>query len=121
MEFPREIQNMILSKLDIDTRRSLGVFTRLKIPETLAQQIQECLKIPKPNKIIGHFVSEYREYRIELQITPMKFYAIIHTTNNEGVCYYVLQYHSGILDGVKISYFGFKTSEILEYPPDNFA
>jgi hypothetical protein len=36
---PRELQMKIISKLDIDSRRALGVYTRLKIPLRLSDEI----------------------------------------------------------------------------------
>jgi hypothetical protein len=35
VELPNEIQFKIIKKLDIDTRRSLGIYTKLKIPNKL--------------------------------------------------------------------------------------
>lgn len=39
MEFPRDMNNLIVSKLDIDTRRTLGIYTKLKCPDRLSAQI----------------------------------------------------------------------------------
>ena len=32
---PRELQYIIIKKMDIDTRRSLGIFVKLKIPSSI--------------------------------------------------------------------------------------
>ncbi len=48
MEFPRDINNLIVKKLDIETRISLKIYTKLKIPESLQQKISNCFgKIEK--------------------------------------------------------------------------
>lgn len=39
MEFPFDLASQIVRKLDIDSRRALGVYTKLKIPEALAKRI----------------------------------------------------------------------------------
>lgn len=39
MEFPKDINNIIARKLDIDTRRSLGIFTKIKCPKDLQEKI----------------------------------------------------------------------------------
>lgn len=38
-DLPRELQHMIVSKLDIDTRRALGIYTRLKVPHSLQHML----------------------------------------------------------------------------------
>lgn len=55
MELPRDINNFIVSKLDIDTRRHFGIYTNLKVPETLAIKISNCfnrLKYGKYNAVV---------------------------------------------------------------------
>ncbi len=48
MEFPKDINNIIVKKLDIDTRRSLGIFVKLNYPEQYKTQLSKCLnKIQK--------------------------------------------------------------------------
>lgn len=39
MEFPKDIQYQIVKKLDIDTRRTLGIYTKIKCPKSLEQKI----------------------------------------------------------------------------------
>lgn len=39
MEFPNDIQHIIIRKMDIDTRRALGIFVKLSIPENLKGKI----------------------------------------------------------------------------------
>jgi hypothetical protein len=38
-EFPRDIQKVIVRKLDIDTRRAMGVYCRIRCPEFLAEKL----------------------------------------------------------------------------------
>ena len=55
LEFPRDINNLIVSKLDIDTRRLLGIYTKIKVPEKLAIEISNCfnhLKYRKCNAFV---------------------------------------------------------------------
>lgn len=44
-ELPPEIINKIISFLDIDTRRSLGIYTKLKIPEDIKNKLESIPKI----------------------------------------------------------------------------
>ena len=41
MEFPRDIRNIIISKMDIDTRRALGIYTKLKCPKELTVKLTD--------------------------------------------------------------------------------
>jgi hypothetical protein len=41
---PRELQYSIVRILDIDSRRHLGIFTRLKIPEYLTVELDNVMK-----------------------------------------------------------------------------
>lgn len=43
---PEEIVRKILSKCDIDTRRKLGIFTKLSVPMAVCDKLRS---IPKPN------------------------------------------------------------------------
>lgn len=55
LEFPRDINNYIVSKLDIDTRRLLGIYTKLEIPEQLSIEISGCfnrIKYGKYNAVV---------------------------------------------------------------------
>ena len=72
MEFPNDVVLKILSKLDIDTRRSLGVYTKLKIPQKLRNRISICLNKVK-NTSLGHRHVYY------VQLGPSKGLHGIHT------------------------------------------
>jgi hypothetical protein len=50
MDLPRDIELAIISKLDIDSRRALGIYTRLKVPANIVNALAQC--IPPPNKFI---------------------------------------------------------------------
>lgn len=50
LEFPRDINNYIVSKLDIDTRRLLGIYTKIKVHERLATELSDCFKHLKYGK-----------------------------------------------------------------------
>lgn len=39
MEFPKDINNIIVRKLDIETRRALGIYTKLNCPKDMQEKI----------------------------------------------------------------------------------
>ena len=43
MEIPRDVRNIIVRKMDIDTRRGLGIFTKLACPTDLISKLNEVL------------------------------------------------------------------------------
>ena len=45
MDIPLDVQKIIIRHLDIDTRRSLNIYTTLKIPEQLKQSISNSMII----------------------------------------------------------------------------
>ena len=47
IEFPKDINNKITSLLDIDTRRTLNIYTKLKIPQELSEKITKCFIVQK--------------------------------------------------------------------------
>lgn len=57
MEFPRDINNVIVSKMDIDTRRALGVYTKLKLPPQLNTAI---------SKTFNKIKKAYEYYQVEV-------------------------------------------------------
>lgn len=54
MEFPRDVRNIIISKLDIDTRRSLGIFTRLDVPQSVKDGLSKVLAKVQYGKFFAH-------------------------------------------------------------------
>jgi hypothetical protein len=44
MEFTRDVEMVIISKLDIDTRRNLGIYSKLKIPESLRMNLERVIQ-----------------------------------------------------------------------------
>lgn len=46
---PRELQYQIARKLDIDTRRILGIYTKLKVPKNISANISSHLVLPMPD------------------------------------------------------------------------
>lgn len=46
MDLPRDIVLNIVSKLDIDTRIKLGFIFKLKLPDTLVNELSRCLQVP---------------------------------------------------------------------------
>jgi hypothetical protein len=80
-DFPEDILNTIISKLDIDTRRSLGIYTRLKIPDELKVKISMTFKDLQRGKKcslveIGPLRTPFKDdFEDTLQI-PMKMYQL---------------------------------------------
>jgi hypothetical protein len=48
---PRELQVKILSHLDIDGRRALGIYGKLSVPDHLQVLLKQCL--PNPNMMVN--------------------------------------------------------------------
>lgn len=79
MEFPRDLNHLIVSKLDIDTRRTLGIYTKLKCPSDLEQKISKTL-----NKV--H--SQYDHFCVELgpkRDPYMHMYTLIRFFDSSGM------------------------------------
>lgn len=55
MDLPKELQFIIARKLDIDSRRALGIFTKLNIPQHLDRSISKVIS-NQCKKIGSHFV-----------------------------------------------------------------
>ena len=53
-ELPREIQMKIVRMLDIDTRRSIGVYTALSVPNELKRRLDSMMKIGRQIEKLGH-------------------------------------------------------------------
>jgi len=63
---PRDVIKIIVSHLDIDSRRALGIYTKLIIPEYLAKKIKF-----KPIVVEGgsYSVQPFRHYKIIHKLT----------------------------------------------------
>jgi hypothetical protein len=44
MELPRDLQKFIVRKLDIDTRRTLGIYSKLRIPFDIRNRLEACIR-----------------------------------------------------------------------------
>ena len=62
-EFPKDINNKIISLLDIDTRRTLNIYTKLKIPQELSEKITKCLIVQKKRDTFKPYITlnHYKE------------------------------------------------------------
>lgn len=47
MEFPRDIEMHIIRKLDIDTRRRLGIYTKMNVPNEIKDTISKVFSSTK--------------------------------------------------------------------------
>ena len=82
-EMPHEIQRKILSYLDIDTRRAMGVYTKLgRIPVALQTRIHA---IPKPvSDSVASCYAEPGIYLIEHNIYAKFVFMVIYTNKNDN-------------------------------------
>lgn len=46
-DLPKELQYKIASKLDVDSRRTLGIYTKLNVPPHITASIERALNIAK--------------------------------------------------------------------------
>jgi len=60
---PRELQLAIIKKMDIDTRRKIGIYTKLKIPEYILSRLNNIPKISSNNNSL---------YIVKLHLTNEK-------------------------------------------------
>ena len=47
MELPRDLELALLRHMDIDARRALGVYSKLRVPERLLEDLRRCLQQPQ--------------------------------------------------------------------------
>lgn len=90
MEFPRDLNNVIVSKMDIDTRRALGIYTKIKCPEHIGTNI---------SKTFNKIKKAYEYYQVE--VGPLR------TLGEENVQAYTI-----------IRFFDKNTKEMYDYRVD---
>lgn len=65
---PRDLQMKIISKLDIDSRRALGVYTRLRVPQGLSDEIGRTLSNKPvrmgPNEVVTLQIGTTSKYHL---------------------------------------------------------
>jgi hypothetical protein len=97
---PREVVYKIISYLDIDTRQSLGIYTKLKIPNYITNKISRSFK--KINRVIVTDLFErediyYIDLKLKNEITPNEIiqysYEIEHVITELGI-YYSINYYA---------------------------
>lgn len=64
-DLPKELQFIIARKLDIDSRRALGIFTKMNIPKDLASSISKVLS-NRYTKIGSHLVVKLNNEKYQL-------------------------------------------------------
>lgn len=94
-DLPNELIRKIISFMDIDTRRSLGIYTKLKIPQTLKDKIK-FKEIKKYDTQLPHTLGYLHTiYNVKVNIlteitttTRIEYnYYIYHNFYKEGVLY----------------------------------
>lgn len=71
-ELDRDVQKRVIRHMDIDSRRAINVYCRLKVPSELATRISKCLKAAEVTDyhhsvLYTHYVGN--KYKIECHIT----------------------------------------------------
>lgn len=79
MEFPRDINNMIAAKLDIDTRRAYNIYSKIKCPSDMIAKLESVFNKVKKNE-------EGDVFYIELQC-PTSTYEIIRMIEHKVIVY----------------------------------
>jgi hypothetical protein len=89
MELPRDVKLSIVRKMDIDTRRCIGIFSKLKVPSNLRKHLEKVLfrnmvlvhcydhiiyTVPLPNHKNYHNGQRYK-------------YVLQRTVYSDGHCY----------------------------------
>jgi len=91
MYIPRDIKMIIVKKLDIDTRRSLKIYSKLNIPIELQEKLNIILKNQKKIGKIGIYIT----LKIKRNIENNKYfsgYTIVRLCTNE-INYYTNHFH----------------------------
>lgn len=71
---PRELQMRIIKHMDIDSRRALGIYTKLSIPSDLIRKLNAIPKIQNTeNYAIAYLGDMYRLYH-QLQVISLDDY-----------------------------------------------
>jgi len=76
MDLPNDVKFKIMGKMDIDTRRALGIYTKLRIPKNISDKINSVFIRPDPL-----YISEtIHSFSIKIKINQTeKYYVIVHT------------------------------------------
>lgn len=98
MEFPRDVHNRIVSKLDIDTRRSLDIYVKLKVPQELQRKITKCFRPIREYSSIDDDDYPFTAYVIEIVFRPVRtryhIYQISHEIFENDVIYNMREYYA---------------------------
>ena len=81
MEFPNDILLKIISYMDIDTRRSLGIFTKLHIPQKIKNTLTSL--IPHPTRLIFEPYSRVSLGPIRKSITSNESDRFMYVLHND--------------------------------------
>lgn len=104
MELPRDVHNTVVSKLDIDTRRSLNIYVKLKVPQELERQITKCFRPIRKYIIDDDDKYPFTAYVIEIVFRPIrtkyhlytKYYQVSHEIFEKDVIYNMRQYYASV-------------------------
>jgi hypothetical protein len=88
-DLPIQIQNKIIRLLDIDTRRKLGIYVKLKIPNNLASKLSNIEKIKKFETIFEiNFIVCVYPYIIKHIMNTNKYIYCIYNIESTYCHYY---------------------------------
>lgn len=99
---PDDVVKKIISKMDIDTRRSLNIYTKLKIPQDLQDKISACF-LPIDEYIVTNEIMDVGQYNYTAYVVLLKhktvkskyhkyckYYEIIHEVFEKDVVYRII-------------------------------
>lgn len=96
-ELPRELQYNIARKLDIDSRRALGIYTKLKVPDVIVDKINKLIlnrpKTKRNNIVLDLSVSAKSRYILvkclDVKTQNLSDYRVIHERGDETDYYMI--------------------------------
>ena len=73
-QLPKELQMMILRKLDIDARRAIGLYTKLKIPSFITNKLLDMPKIhdDRSSCIVSPPINNDNKYELGIYINDLR-------------------------------------------------
>lgn len=93
MEAPRDVEKIIIRKLDIDTRRALNIYTRLKVPDQIRAKLDYVIR----SKINGLTIVKYKKGCYFIVLHKYMIYCFYDTEDDIYEEYYL---HTGTVKAI---------------------
>ena len=94
VDLPRDVQFKIISKLDIDSRRALGIYTHLKIPKHIIDTLEKCISVKNifinssyTRVTLGLFNGDQYMYSLEREFASDCYFP-------NSICYYRIDHNN---------------------------